>query len=39
MTKLALYVRIWLANRLLDCVRLLVPQAELERLRRVNPNH
>jgi len=36
MTKLALYVRIWLANRLLDCVRLLVPQAELERLRRVN---
>jgi hypothetical protein len=39
MTKLSLFVRIWLANRLLDLVRLLVPQAELERLRRINPNH
>jgi hypothetical protein len=35
MTKLSLFVRIWLANRLLDCVRLLVPQDELKRLRRL----
>jgi len=36
MTKLSLFVfRIWLANRLLDIVRLLVPLAELERLRRL----
>jgi len=31
MTKLVLFVRIWLANRLLDVVRLLVPLTELER--------
>jgi hypothetical protein len=30
MSKLALFARIWLANRLLDVVRLLVPQAKLE---------
>jgi hypothetical protein len=35
MTKLSLFVRIWLANRLLDFVRLLVPQDELQRLRRL----
>jgi hypothetical protein len=39
MTKLSLFVRIWLANRLLDLVRLLVHRDELERLRTVNPNH
>jgi hypothetical protein len=36
MTNLSLFVRIWLASRLLDCVKLLVPFAELERLRRLH---
>jgi hypothetical protein len=35
MTKLSLFIRIWMANRLLDLVRLLVPQDELDRLRRL----
>jgi hypothetical protein len=35
MIRLSLFFRMWLANRLLDLAKLLVPLAELERLRRL----
>jgi hypothetical protein len=35
MTRLSLTVRLWLAHRLIDLVKLLVPEDELDRLRRL----